>query len=123
MFQIKDAELPSFDRRILHLPLLRTLHIEGSKLEILPESLGSLPCLTQLYLKNNELGKSSKWNWKWILASRIRKNLQVLDLSYNLVITMKLTDMIIKINVSEFDFEKIHYRSCVKSELLNNNKA
>lgn len=83
--KIKDAELPSFDRRILHLPLLRILHIENCKLQALPEGLGSLPCLTELCLKHNELGKSNKWNWKWILASRIRENLRVLDLSYNLL--------------------------------------
>lgn len=83
--KIIDAELPSFDRRILRLPLLRILHLEGSKLEVLPEALGSLPLLTELYLKNNELGKSNKWNWKWILSSRIRENLKVLDLSYNML--------------------------------------
>lgn len=62
-------------------PYLKRLAACRLSLEEIPESLGSLPCLTEVYLSDNRLGKAKNWNW--LTSPFVRENLHSLWLDYN----------------------------------------
>lgn len=84
ILHLAKLERKSFDRQILRLQSLRILDLSENQLSSLPNELGTLPNLTELYLASNRLkfhfSKSS-----WMDGTSIRKNLKLLDISSNQV--------------------------------------
>lgn len=74
----------SFDRQILNLKLLRVLNLSDNEISYLPKEIGCLPHLQELFVAQNQLGKSQS-NWKWITQPAIKKNLRLLDIRDNKV--------------------------------------
>lgn len=75
----------SFDRQILKLQNLIVLNLTENQLTSLPQELGELPCLQELHLSNNQLGKKPVSKWSWICGNKITKNLRLLNLNSNKV--------------------------------------
>lgn len=82
---LKGLDRRSFDRQILCLQSLRILDLSNNKLSYLPKEVGTLPHLQQLFLSQNNLGKSSRSKWAWLEQTAIKNNLHFLDISSNSV--------------------------------------
>ncbi|CAH2003616.1 unnamed protein product [Acanthoscelides obtectus] len=78
---INDIHRTAVDRGILQLSRLNVLDLSHNDIESIPDELGNLPCLKELYLSHNSLGKNPK-QWSWI-QKNIVNSLLLLDISHN----------------------------------------
>uniref|UniRef100_A0A1B6E5G5 PIF1/LRR1 pleckstrin homology domain-containing protein n=2 Tax=Clastoptera arizonana TaxID=38151 RepID=A0A1B6E5G5_9HEMI len=79
--KICEVNMKYFDKRILHLPNLKTLCLSKNQLLEIPDAFGSLPNISTLDLSDNLLGSSRAWNW--LTSTRIVNTLSVLNLANN----------------------------------------
>lgn len=81
--KINDIRLFTFRKDILNLRNLIVLDLSNNEIEKLPEELGSMQSLQELYLSNNRLGINESFDWKWLLGPKFLKSLRLLTLNGN----------------------------------------
>lgn len=106
ILHITDIQKCSLDRSILSLTKLRILNLSNNCIEYLPQELSELPCLADINVANNHLGKCTPKQWTWIRGNLL-KTLKSLNLSNNGL--KYLPDQLVK-------FDKLVYL------LINNNE-
>lgn len=82
VLRINNIQRCSLDRGILSLQLLKVLDLNTNLIESLPEDLNKLPCLRELHVAENRLGKCAPKDWEW-MGGHLSQTLQVLNLSKN----------------------------------------
>lgn len=95
VLHINHIKRCSLDRGILQLTKLRLLDVSHNCIEYLPTEISNLPCLNELNVAYNELGKGSIKQWEW-LGAKFSKTLKLLDLSNNNLTF--LPDQIVKLH-------------------------
>ncbi|XP_058801990.1 leucine-rich repeat protein 1-like isoform X2 [Phymastichus coffea] len=93
---IVNLQRKSFDRQILKLQSLRVLNLSENLITSLPAEVGNLPHLQELYLADNQLGKSPISKWTWMNGINISRNLRLLNLCSNQI--FKVPDQIGKLH-------------------------
>lgn len=73
---INDIQRCGLDRGILNLPRLKVLDLSYNCIEFLPSELNRMPCLVELNMEHNMLGKSKPNQWNWI-GGMLAKSLKV----------------------------------------------
>uniref|UniRef100_A0A023EZ12 Putative ras suppressor protein n=1 Tax=Triatoma infestans TaxID=30076 RepID=A0A023EZ12_TRIIF len=81
VLQMNNTGLTRLDGKFFRLQKLRVLNLESNCLETLPDQLSLLPCLRELHLAGNFLGRSSLKTW--LLADNLQAELVYLDLCRN----------------------------------------
>ncbi|KAJ0175149.1 hypothetical protein K1T71_009290 [Dendrolimus kikuchii] len=80
---LSGLKLCNFRRDILLLKRLVILDLSNNEIEKIPSEFGRMPCLSELYLSNNQLGAKGQVDWRWLLGPQISKQLKLLDISSN----------------------------------------
>lgn len=82
VLHINNIQRCSLDRGILNLKALKVLNLSTNLIETLPEDLNRLPCLAELNVSGNQLGKCPPKLWCW-MGGHLSQTLKVLNLSTN----------------------------------------
>lgn len=84
VLQLTNLLIKSLDDKIVKLNNLQILDLSDNKLTCLPHEVKNLG-LQELYIGNNQLGKTPSSEWLWLKDGKIVETLCLLDLSSNQV--------------------------------------